>query len=77
LENPNVLITAFPLVLVPLYAVPLSILLHLTALKRLKVEVGASSDKEFTCGGRSRHWVSHLPHPLLNKEGLGEGSPAG
>jgi hypothetical protein len=59
LENPNVLITAFPLVLVPLYAVPLSILLHLTALKRLKVAVGASSDKEFTCGGQSRHWVSH------------------
>jgi hypothetical protein len=63
LENPNVLITAFPLVLVPLYAVPLSILLHLTALKRLKVEVGASSDKEFTCGGRSPHWVSHPVAP--------------
>jgi hypothetical protein len=60
LENPNVLITAFPLVLVPLYAVPMSILLHLAALKRLKVSVAASSDKEFECGGQSRRWVSHL-----------------
>jgi len=34
-DNPNHLITAFPLVLVPLFAVPLSIVLHLAALKRL------------------------------------------
>jgi hypothetical protein len=59
LENPNLLITTFPLVLVPLYAVPLSILLHLAALKRLKVAVGASSDRHFKCGGQSRHLVSH------------------
>lgn len=44
LENPNVLITGFPLVLVPLYAVPLSILLHLAALKRLKLAARASLD---------------------------------
>jgi hypothetical protein len=55
LANPNMLITAFPLVLVPLYAVPLSILLHLTALKRLKVTVAVSSHEEFKCGGQSRH----------------------
>jgi hypothetical protein len=59
LEDPNTLITAFPFVLVPLYAVPLSILLHLAVLKRLKASLGASLDKEFTCGGQSRHWVSH------------------
>lgn len=59
LENPNMLITAFPLVLVPLYAVPLSILLHLAALKRLRVSLGASSQNEFKCGGQSRHWFSH------------------
>jgi hypothetical protein len=59
LGNPNMLITAFPLVLVPLYAVPLSILLHLAALKRLRVAVASSSHKEFKCDGRSLHWVSH------------------
>jgi hypothetical protein len=59
LENPNMLITAYPLVLVPLYAVPLSILLHLTALKRLKVAVGSSSREEFACRGRSQQWVSN------------------
>jgi hypothetical protein len=36
LETPNELITAFPLVLVPLFAIPLSTLLHLAALKRLR-----------------------------------------
>jgi hypothetical protein len=56
-ENPNILATAFPLVLVPVYAVPLSILLHLAALKRLKVASGASSCEEFTRGDRSPHWV--------------------
>lgn len=59
LENPNMLITAFPLVLVPLYAVPLSILLHLVALERLKVAVTVSSHKWFRCGGKSRHWGLH------------------
>ena len=34
-DNPNHLITAFPLALVPLFAVPLSVVLHLAALKRL------------------------------------------
>lgn len=34
-DNPNHLITAFPLVLIPLFAVPLSFLLHFAALQRL------------------------------------------
>ena len=34
-DNPNHLITAFPLILIPLFAVPLSIVLHVAAVKRL------------------------------------------
>ena len=59
LENPNMLITAFPLVLVPLYAVPLSILLHHAALNRLRVSSATSSREEFKCGGQSQHEISH------------------
>jgi len=59
LENPNMLITAFPLILIPRYAVPLSILLHLAALKHLKVALRMPSHKEFKCGGGSRHWDWH------------------
>jgi hypothetical protein len=40
LDRPNQLISAFPLVLIPLFAVPLSVLLHLAALKRLP-DIGA------------------------------------
>jgi hypothetical protein len=35
-DSPNVLISAFPLVLVPVFLVPLSILLHLASLKKLQ-----------------------------------------
>ena len=35
-DNPNTLISAFPLVLVPVYLVPLSILLHVASLKTLR-----------------------------------------
>lgn len=58
LETPNELITAFPLVLVPVFAVPLSILLHLAALKRLKAALGAPSHEEFKCGGQPLRWAS-------------------
>jgi len=57
LENPNVLITTFPLVLIPLYAVPLSILLHLAALTRLRSALDASLERAWTC--RPQHWISH------------------
>jgi len=63
LETPNELITAFPLVLVPVFAVPLSILLHLAALKRLKAVLGATSHKEFKCGGQPLRWASHPAAP--------------
>lgn len=63
LETPNELITAFPLVLVPVFAVPLSILLHLAALKRLKAALGAPSHEEFKCGGQPLRWASHPAVP--------------
>src|SRR2546430_2379371 len=63
LDTPNELITAFPLVLVPLYAVPLSILLHLAALKRLKVELGVLSNKGLKCEGQPLRWASHPAAP--------------
>ena len=60
LENPNMLITAFPLVLVPVFAVPLSILLHLVTLKRLKAALGTASHKEFKCEGQPLCRASRL-----------------
>jgi hypothetical protein len=36
LDAPNLLISAFPLVLIPIYAVPLSIVLHLASLTKLR-----------------------------------------
>jgi hypothetical protein len=36
LETPNVLISAFPLVMIPVFAVPVSILLHLASLTKLQ-----------------------------------------
>ena len=43
LTNPNTMITAFPLVLIPVFAVPLSILLHLASLRLLRRTVRQSS----------------------------------
>ena len=63
LETPNELITAFPLVLVPLYAVPLSILLHLAALKSLKAVWEVASNKGLKCGGQPLREASHLAVP--------------
>jgi hypothetical protein len=42
-EPPNELITVFPLVLIPVYLVPLSILLHLASLKKLHRESAHTS----------------------------------
>ena len=42
-EPPNELITVFPLVLIPVYLVPLSILLHLASLKKLRRETAHAS----------------------------------
>lgn len=50
-ENPNHLITALPLVLVPVFAVPLSILLHVVSLKRLK-------DSPQTINFRGNGWLA-------------------
>jgi hypothetical protein len=52
-DSPNVLISAFPLVLVPVLLVPLSILLHLASLKKLQqAQAGEGSIDLFT-GPRS------------------------
>src|SRR3989442_190205 len=63
LETPNELITAFPLGLVPLYAVPLSILLHLAALKSLKAVWEVASNKGLKCGGQPLREASHPAVP--------------
>ena len=34
-DNPNTLITAFPLVMIPVFLVPLAVLLHLASLAKL------------------------------------------
>jgi len=41
-DRPNLLVGMFPLVLIPVFAVPLSILLHLSSLQRLKQDQVAS-----------------------------------
>lgn len=63
LETPNELITAFPLVLVPVFAVPLSILLHLATLKRLRAVVGVASNKGLKCDGQPLRCASRLAAP--------------
>ena len=51
LEAPNVLISAFPLVMVPAFAVPLSVLLHFASLAKLRA---ASSRDALPQGVRAR-----------------------
>jgi hypothetical protein len=62
-ETPNEMITAFPLVLVPVFAVPLSILLHLATLKRLKAMLGVASNMGFKCDGEPLRCASRLAAP--------------
>jgi hypothetical protein len=38
LDAPNLLIDSFPLVMVPIYVVPLSVVLHLASLTKLRQE---------------------------------------
>lgn len=63
IDTPNELITAFPLILVPVFAVPLSIMLHLATLKRLKAIVGTASNKGFKCDGQPLRCASRLAAP--------------
>jgi hypothetical protein len=51
IKAPNELITAFPLVLVPIFAVPLSIALHFATLKRLRSIRETISNNELKCAG--------------------------
>jgi hypothetical protein len=45
-EAPNELITAFPLVLIPTYLVPLSILLHVASLAKLRRSAAATANSD-------------------------------
>ena len=45
LANPNQLVTAYPLVLVPVFAVPLSMLLHIATFKRLTAHTATAFDR--------------------------------
>lgn len=63
IETPNELITAFPLVLVPVFAVPLSIVLHIATLKRLKSVLGTASNNGFKCDGQPLRCASQLAAP--------------
>jgi hypothetical protein len=60
LESPNRLISAWPLVLVPAFVVPLSILLHLAVFRKLKVEMSAPAGSEVPPGVHAEGWVSKL-----------------
>jgi hypothetical protein len=44
LDNPNVMISAYPLVMVPIFAVPLSILLHVCSLTKLSRDAREQSE---------------------------------
>ena len=63
IETPNELITAFPLVLVPVFAVPLSVVLHLATLKRLQSVLGTASNNGFKCDGQPLRCASQLAAP--------------
>lgn len=61
LDAPNELITAWPLALVPAFAVPLSVLLHLVVLRRLKSEMETPADENPSPARRAGEgWVSRL-----------------
>jgi hypothetical protein len=63
-EAPNVLIGTFPLVMIPIYLVPLSILLHLASLSKLKSTQGVTSEtreaakpERLTVGKARKRWT--------------------
>jgi len=45
-DRPSVLIGMFPLVLIPVFAVPLSILLHIASLQKLRQKLGQPQQAE-------------------------------
>jgi len=46
LDKPNELVTAFPLVMVPVFLVPLAVLLHLASLKKLRQSATAQTARQ-------------------------------
>ena len=55
LDDPNLAISRFPFVLVPVFAVPLSVLLHLVALRRLTTGAATSATDDYSL----RSSISH------------------
>jgi len=60
LDAPNNLITAWPLVLVPAFAVPLSILLHLAVFRKLKSEMAILAGRDLSRAPKGEGWISRL-----------------
>ena len=60
LDAPNDLITARPLVLVPAFAVPLSILLHLAVFRKLKSEMAILAGRDLSRAPKGEGWISRL-----------------
>jgi hypothetical protein len=63
-EAPDVIIGTFPLVMIPIYLVPLSILLHLASLFKLKLRRGFTSEtrgaakpQRLTVGEARKRWT--------------------
>lgn len=53
IDAPNLLISAFPLAMVPVFAVPLSVLLHVTSMIKLKRSRQELERRQISTGGRS------------------------
>ena len=69
LDNPNVLISAFPLVIIPVFLVPLAVLLHLLSLEKL-------SQAEKPASGRPG-FLSKVNDDGIERDGLGAASHTG
>ncbi|HYR63565.1 MAG TPA: hypothetical protein VET24_13170 [Actinomycetota bacterium] len=63
LGHPNAAITRFPFVLVPVFAVPASVLLHVLALWRLRDPAPAASVSRSRSGGTGSHTTVHPSAP--------------
>src|SRR5262245_6015898 len=60
LDAPNAMITAWPLVLVPAFAVPLSILLHVALFRKLKSEMAVLTGRDRARPPKDEGWISRL-----------------
>jgi hypothetical protein len=70
LDRPNELISAFPLAMIPVFLVPLSILLHLASLEKLRQTATASHAAMLTSREtrHGAHSISHASAPILREQ---------